>query len=282
MAIQDKKLAINSIDDLIRCSTLASLLEVSGWPKPGNVHRTRNFDSTLYEHFLAGIAAIQPNIRKFCEKIYKRSLNVGEDYSYVKMGVFFKESIQQMIKWQKGGNVLLGHILLFAPLAAAATICLKSEQKSYATFRFNLEKVIKDSTVYDTLKLYEAIKLSNAGGLGQVEKYNLNDESSLIELQNNNVNLLKIFELSKDYDNISLEYSTCFNITLNEGLPYFLEQFKETQAINDSVVNTFLKILAEHPDTLIIRKAGREKAKNVQMKAQQILKVGGISSKKGL
>jgi triphosphoribosyl-dephospho-CoA synthetase len=63
-------LSIQSIDDLLRCINLASLLEVAGWPKPGNVHRTKDFENTRFEHFLIGITAIQPNIRKFCEKIY--------------------------------------------------------------------------------------------------------------------------------------------------------------------------------------------------------------------
>ncbi|MCK4382115.1 MAG: triphosphoribosyl-dephospho-CoA synthase, partial [Candidatus Lokiarchaeota archaeon] len=49
---------------MIRCVNLSSLLELSGWPKPGNVHRTRNFEDTRFEHFLAGITAIQPNFRE--------------------------------------------------------------------------------------------------------------------------------------------------------------------------------------------------------------------------
>ncbi|MHA1235863.1 MAG: hypothetical protein ACTSQL_12375 [Promethearchaeota archaeon] len=37
------EIAIESLDDLLRCINLSSLLELSGWPKPGNVHRTKNF-----------------------------------------------------------------------------------------------------------------------------------------------------------------------------------------------------------------------------------------------
>jgi len=35
-----------------RIAELASVLEVSGYPKPGNVHRTRDFDDMVYEDFL--------------------------------------------------------------------------------------------------------------------------------------------------------------------------------------------------------------------------------------
>ena len=47
--------------DLVgRCASLAALLEVSAYPKPGNVHRTRDFPDTKYEHFLAGSVAMGP------------------------------------------------------------------------------------------------------------------------------------------------------------------------------------------------------------------------------
>ena len=125
MSLEDKNFSIITLDDIIRCINLASMLEISGYPKPGNVHRTKDFKDTRFEHFLASIAAIQPNFREFCNKIYKNSLNIDEDYSFLNLGLFFKGAAKEMMKWQKGGNVLLGHILILAPLVAAATICLK-------------------------------------------------------------------------------------------------------------------------------------------------------------
>ncbi|MHA1931082.1 MAG: triphosphoribosyl-dephospho-CoA synthase, partial [Promethearchaeota archaeon] len=118
-------LAITSIDDVTRCINLASLLELAGWPKPGNVHRTQNFKDTTFEHFLAGITAIQPNFKRFCEKIYQASYNKAKDYGSINLGLFYKDATKEMIKWQSGGNVLLGHILILTPLAVATMICLK-------------------------------------------------------------------------------------------------------------------------------------------------------------
>ncbi|MEM1607345.1 MAG: triphosphoribosyl-dephospho-CoA synthase, partial [Candidatus Bathyarchaeia archaeon] len=40
---------------------LAAALEVSGWPKPGNVHRTRDHADARFEHFLAGSIALGPS-----------------------------------------------------------------------------------------------------------------------------------------------------------------------------------------------------------------------------
>ena len=51
---------------------------------------------------------------------------------------------------------------------------------------------------------------------------------------------------------------------------------------NGAGKSTFLKIISEHPDTLIIRKSGLQAALYVSNKATEILKVGGISIKEGL
>jgi len=275
-------LAVNSIDDIVRCASLASFLELAGWPKPGNVHRTKNFKNTRYEHFLAGIVAIQPNFKEFCNRTYKYSINIGEDFSFVRLGYFFREAAKEMLKWQKGGNVLLGHILILAPLVAAAAICLKSKKIKYNNYILNIKKIINDSTVKDAQELYQAIKIVNPGGLGKVDKYDINDENSAIILKRDGITLKKIFELSKNIDLISSEYSTDFNIILNEGLPYYFEIFNQTNDINIATVNTYLKVLSEHPDTLVIRKSGIEAAIMISNRAKEIITMGGIMTEKGL
>lgn len=275
-------LSIKSIDDLTRFINLASLLELSGWPKPGNVHRTQDFQDTKFEHFLAGIVAIQPDFKRLCERIYELSFNDRKDYKSIELGLFYKHAAKQMMKWQDGGNVILGHILILAPLAAAATLCLKKNMFKFVDFKYFLLKVINESTVEDTLNLYEAIRSCNPGGLGKVEKYDINNMNSFNDIRTDKINLKKIFEFSKEYDLISSEYSTGFSIILNEGLPYFFKTFNQFHNPNITIVNTYLKILSEHLDTLIIRKSGRVAAIYVKKAAITILQHGGISSKKGL
>ena len=52
---KEKILKTNNLIRYVRASSqLAAVLEVSGWPKPGNVHRTKDHFDTRYEHFLAG------------------------------------------------------------------------------------------------------------------------------------------------------------------------------------------------------------------------------------
>jgi len=280
-SLDKQKISFNSIDDLLRCINLASLLEISGWPKPGNIHRTQDFKDTRFEHFLAGIAAIQPNFEKFCKRIYESTKDLTTQLSYVKLGGFFKDATKEMIKWQKGGNVIFGHILILAPLVAASAICLKINKVNFKDFSFIVKKIIEDSTVEDTIDLYEAIKLCHPGGLGKVNKYDVYDENSINNIKKDNVNLKKIFEISEKYDLISSEYALGFKIVLNEGLQYYLEVYKKYNDINMATVHTFLKILSEHPDTLIIRKSGLEAALFVSNKASEIIRADGISTKKG-
>jgi len=56
------------LKDLIRhvrtSAQLAAILEASGWPKPGNVHRTMNHTDARYEHFLAGSIALGSSIEE--------------------------------------------------------------------------------------------------------------------------------------------------------------------------------------------------------------------------
>ncbi|MHA1241642.1 MAG: triphosphoribosyl-dephospho-CoA synthase [Promethearchaeota archaeon] len=276
------EIAIKSLDDLLRCINLSSLLELSGWPKPGNVHRTKNFKGTSFEHFLSGISAIQPNLRGLCEKVYTTIENDKQSFSNIELGVFFKEAVIEMMKWQNGGNVILGHILILAPLSSAASICIKLKKRRLIDFESILNKIIEDTTVNDTLHLYEAIKLSNPGGLGQIDKYDVNDPSAYDEIIRDEINLKEIFKKSQEYDLISREYATGFKIVLKEGLPYFIDTFNNFKDINIAIVNTYLKLLSNHLDTLIIRKASKKDALAVSKAASDILRHGGISTKKGL
>ena len=95
-----EEIKINSVNDISTCINLASSLELAGWPKPGNVHRTKNFINTRYEHFLSGIAAVQPLFMNFCNKIFNETQNKEQNFSFVELGKFFKKAANIMMTWQ--------------------------------------------------------------------------------------------------------------------------------------------------------------------------------------
>jgi triphosphoribosyl-dephospho-CoA synthase len=277
-----QQIKLQSLNDLYRCIALSSLLEVSGWPKPGNVHRTSNFLNTRYEHFITGIIAIQPDFYEFCRRIYQEFSSEKTRFDFINLGKLFYTASESMMNWQYGGNVILGHILILAPLVAATALCIKENKRSLDDFRYYLNKIIDDGTVQDTIFLYRAINRCNPGGLGQINKYDITSKEAIEELRNDHINLKKIFELSKDYDLISREYSSSYRFSLEIGLPYFNKTFEQYHDINIAIVNTYLKLLSENEDSLIIRKSGIDAARIVKNLAKKIVLLGGIATRKGL
>ena len=51
-------------DFIAKTAQIASVLEVSGHPKPGNVHRTRNFPDMVFEDFLISGVVIGDTMEK--------------------------------------------------------------------------------------------------------------------------------------------------------------------------------------------------------------------------
>src|SRR4030065_2466579 len=92
-------------DYISRCLELAILYEVSGYPKPGNVHRTADFPKTTFEHYLASAVAIAPSFRWAAEQGIR--VSEGEiDPSEVGIGSVIKDAVDRMLRSQNGGNTL--------------------------------------------------------------------------------------------------------------------------------------------------------------------------------
>ncbi len=261
-------------ETIAQCGAIAALLEVSGYPKPGNVHRTSDFQDTRYEHFLISSVVLVPVLQAIASRgkcAQQKQISLNE----LKLGEAVLTAVKDTQQWQQGGNTNLGIILLFIPLACAAGMLLDHPRPSIPLFRENLNSIIKNSTSDDTIKLYEAIRIANPGGLGSVEKFDLNTTTPSL-LKQENVNLYDIFKLSAERDSIAQEWVSKFHITFDIGLPYFKEIFANTRDINISTVHTYLKILASIPDTLISRKYGPDMAEHVRHQANQVLQAGGL------
>lgn len=84
-------ISIKSIDDLARCLSLASLLELAGWPKPGNVHRTRDFENTRFEHFLEELLQSSQILENFVKKFFKSLLRMKRIMKKLKWVSFLRK-----------------------------------------------------------------------------------------------------------------------------------------------------------------------------------------------
>jgi len=262
------------------CLQLAVLLEVSAYPKPGNVHRTADFEGTRYEHFLASAIAVGPHFKHAA----KQGLSVHDEkigLDNIGVGETIKEAVVDMSAWQHGGNTILGSIILLVPIAAAAGITLAEDEFSIQKLRRNMKAVVESTTPEDAVNVYEAISIAQPGGLGKAPKLDVTDAASRKKIIKEKVSLYEVFKISAPWDSISSEWVNDYRITFNIGYPFFIQQLEETNDINTATVHTFLKILSKVPDTLIARKKGISNAQEVSAQAKNVLEVGGLTTTEG-
>ena len=263
------------------CAQLATLLEVSAYPKPGNVHRLRDFQTTRYEHFLAGSVAISPHINKLAQSGFdiKAGNKAWEDLG---LGNYIYSAIKDTFEWQSGGNVNLGIVLLFAPIAAAAGYILKDEIIRVDELILAAKKAIKSATPKDAVSVYRSIRDSMTDKvLGSVSDLDVSERSSLKQILRDKINLYEIFLKCAERDTICSEWVSGYNITAKKGYPYLLEAIKRTNNINTATIDTFLYLLSENPDSLIVRKNDLTTAIRVSDSAREILDHGGYGSETG-
>ncbi|MGD6808122.1 MAG: triphosphoribosyl-dephospho-CoA synthase [Candidatus Bathyarchaeia archaeon] len=264
-----------------RCLQLAIILEVSA-NKPGNVNFNASFEGTRIEHFLASAIAAGPSFQEAAERGIQIAKN-KRPISKAGLGELIKSNVKDVMAWQHGGNTILGTVMLFTPIAVAAGMTPTGEnfRMDFSFLRKNIDAVIKASTATDSVHLYEAIDLAMPSGLNQAPDLSVSDPTSKERLIKENITLYQVFEIAKDYDDICSEWIRNYPITFRLAYPYLTEQLKNVDE-STAIINTFLKILSEHPDTFISRKAGIEKAKEISTQAKQVLELGGAVTPDGM
>jgi len=268
-------------DYVSRCASLAALMEVSAYPKPGNVHRTRDLPGTRFEHFLAGGVAIGPDMRELALR-GQDAFSGALDWDQINVGKSVLNAVIDSLEWQRGGNVNLGVVLLFAPIAAAAGATLhESASIDALSLRENLEKVVRAAVPDDTVDIYKAINLAmSPKTLGNEGELDVTDEGSLERLVDERISPLEVFETCAERDSICREWVTGFQMTFEVSYPKLKSSLKK-DSVNDAIINTFMHILSHYPDSLITRKSGAAQAAEVSKQAKTILEAGGASTVKG-
>ena len=265
-------------DYISRCLELAILFEVSGYPKPGNVHRTADFQGTTFEHYLASAVAITPSFRRAAEQGIRVSRGEIES-SEVGIGNVIKDAVDRMLGSQSGGNTLLGAIIILAPIAAAAGMV--SNNFSLPKLREKIKVVVESTTPEDAVEVYDAIALVNPGGLNKSKQLDVTDPNSKKKILDEGVTLLDTFKIASSYDSIASEWVNNYPITFDLGYQYLVKQLEETGDINTATVHIFMEILAQVPDTFISRKMGQAKAESISSEAREVLNEGGLTTPLG-
>ncbi|MDO5851412.1 MAG: triphosphoribosyl-dephospho-CoA synthase [Methanobacteriaceae archaeon] len=254
---------------------IACLLEVSGYPKPGNVHRTHDMDDMLYEDFLISSVSIKDKLELVSDntkRFYPNLLNS------ISLGSCILGAVEESHYWTNT-NTNLGIVMLLVPLAASASVIKnKNEINKIPNI---LDVILKNSTVDDAIALVKAINLSEAGNMGNVEKFDVNNKDTIDQLIENKINMYDLLVMSQDYDKLSYQLVNKLPLIMDIGLPIY-RLASEKYSYNISTIITYMSLLAYCPDTLISRKFGEDTSKKVSNKAKDIIKKFDLSSVEGM
>ena len=240
---------------------LACVLE-AGAPKPGNVSPGRPFADMRYEDFVASAEAIARPL----EGAGRRPL--GDTILLAVQATAARTRL----------NTNLGIVLLLTPLARAGVRLLDvpalvDRDARLRLLRDEVRRVLAETTIDDARTAYEAIRIANPGGLGNVEEQDVANDPT--------ITLLDAMRLAADRDGIAREYASSFAATFETGVPALLKAREDGLPMHDAIVETFLVLLAAAPDTHIVRRGGDALARDVSQLAADALAVGGVRSAAG-
>lgn len=211
----------------------ACILEATA-PKAGNVYPGRSFANLNYGHFVQAAEITADCLTRFERTIGQRIVECV-----------------RACRAATDTNVNLGIVLLFAPLVDAMH-----------TNR-TIGEVLSSIDQRDGQMIFEAIKISGAGGLGQVEQGD-------VRAPNPTISLVAAMRLAAHRDRIAFQYADSFADLHQNIVPVLLDAINHCGDVLLGICDTHLRLLAETPDSLIGRKFGTEVAKRVQQIAGEV------------
>jgi len=222
------------------CAQLACIWEATA-RKPGNVHRFRDAADTHYVDFLTAAAAIAP---------------ILDNAAQQRVGMTILEALRAT-RAVVGVNANLGIILLLAPLA---TVSPSTELAS------GVEAVLANLDLGDSRDVFEAIRLANPGGLGDVDREDVRNEPTLP--------LQQVMALAAERDLVARQYANGFREVLSVGLPALRDGLDRLGGLEEAIIHCQLTLLARYPDSLVARKLGTGVAEEASRRAGQLLAAG--------
>ena len=239
---------------IARCAQLAMVLEVSATPKPGNIDRDHDYSDTRFEHFLASAVGVNPVM----EKTARSTSGVGS---------FIHQAVLESARWQSGGNTHFGAFILLVPLVMAGGAC-----DDTGCLRERAARLVKETTVDDAVELYRAFSDAKVR-VKPVGDLDLSDSESVDKIKEQGLTLYDMMEISAGYDIIAEEWVNGFEKSFE--CARMIREKISAHNINDTVVLTFIEMLARNNDTFIRTKFDIEKAEEVSKRAVGILQKGG-------
>lgn len=271
-----------TIEDIALRMALGLILEVSAYPKPGNVHRLRDFPDTKFEDFLISGVISYKYVRQAILR-GKRNFPIKNVY-----GDLIYKAIRESTRVHGGGNTHLGALLMIIPIAVAIGQYIKVKSriihiKTLLNFSSKLVKVY--STISDAIHLYRIIRMIKPSYItdkDDVGKYpSVYAKGYRTTLLREKLRFWDVLFASKDRDVIASEVTGGYPLTY-DAVRYIKLKMHDGVDWNSTVIDTFIYMLSKKIDTMIIRKFGYKVMDNIGLKALEILRAGGAENKLGL
>jgi triphosphoribosyl-dephospho-CoA synthase len=238
---------------------LACLLEATA-RKPGNVHPAASFGDLCYDDF---VRAAQAAAKPLADV---RQTGLGR-------AIFNAVDATQR---ETGTNVNLGIVLLIAPLAAVP------ESVALMT---GISDVLNRTTNEDADHVYAAIRLAQPGGLGKSADQDVNDRPT--------VSLRDAMILAADRDRIAEQYASDYAFVPGLACRWLVDSWQWCADLKSiiprmddmlhlphvvpweaAIIRLHLRILADAPDSLVVRKCGMAVASQLQQQAAEVQRHG--------
>lgn len=217
---------------------LAMMLEVTAYPKPGNVDRCHDYPETRLEHFLAST-------------IFARDALEEAASGKGRIGEIIGHAVRDT-SCHKGGNTHFGAFILLIPLLYGSDI------------PGAIAAVAKTDTS-DAVAFYRAFALT-AVKMNATDELDVNDPKAIAAIRDRDMTLLDIMQHSAANDMVAREWVTGFRLVRRGA-----DLLKELGPGRQSVVDAFMTLLATEPDTFIIKKHGPEVARETMLRARDVL-----------
>ncbi|MBP2145896.1 triphosphoribosyl-dephospho-CoA synthase [Methanofollis sp. W23] len=222
---------------------LAMALEVSASPKPGNVDRGHDYPDTRLEHFLASTI------------FAGRALALAEK-GEPGIGEVILEAVKDT-NCHAGGNTHFGAFILLVPLVRGGGV----------------EGAIREvgaTTVEDAVAFYQAFGATQVRVLER-DALDVNDPAAIQALRDEGMTLYDVMAYSAPRDMVAREWTNGFALSQETRDLLFAHGSGK-----EAIVQTFLDLLATHPDTFVAKKFGVERAARTMARAGEV-KAGKVS-----
>jgi triphosphoribosyl-dephospho-CoA synthase len=227
---------------------LALLLEVTGTPKPGNVDRHHDCDDLRFEHFMAGSVGARHGLE----------LAAGDE----RLGRAFERGVGGMSQ-QSAENTQFGALLLLVPLVrAAATGDLTGARAG---------NVAAATTVADAADFYRSFEHVDVAvddppeGLEPLDVRRGVD--AIPAVADRELTLWDLMDESAPVDGVAAEWVAEFERTVWAG-----ERLRELEGtVPARAARVFLELLAEEPDTFVVKQHDRQTAERASAQARDAL-----------